>query len=120
MATGVPRRRMSSRAVHLGALGALGAALAACSSQAQSVIGRCVEVASEADGAYRIAASDLCGSVGSPARSTTHIWYFGGAREGDRVSGGGTVRPLKTTIVDEDGQVIYRGGFGYNTGTVGS
>ncbi|MFC7583192.1 hypothetical protein ACFQYP_04910 [Nonomuraea antimicrobica] len=56
------------------------------------------------DGSYRYYSSGR--SLGA------YSWYYGGIRNGNRVSGGTTLRPSDVNISTRAGKEIQRGGFG--------
>jgi hypothetical protein len=106
-------RRMSSRAVRLGMLGALSLTLVGCGSSSDSsdeVLANCVDQSSLlSDGSYEIVDEDLCDD--DDYRSG-YYWYYGGTRAGSRILKGTTVRPKGAKIVTVQGKTLQRGGFG--------
>ncbi len=105
-------RRMSSRAVRLGMLGALSLTLVGCgsSSGSEEVQANCVDQNSLlSDGSYEIVDEDLCDD--DDFRSG-YYWYYGGTRAGSRILKGSTVRPKGVKVVTVKGKTLQRGGFG--------
>jgi hypothetical protein len=70
-----------------------------------------------AEDSYVVVDDDYCDDGGSSGSGSSGVyrayhWYYGGARNGNRVSGGTSVRPSGVEISSRDGKVIQRGGFG--------
>jgi hypothetical protein len=73
-----------------------------------------------ADGTYQVVDDDYCdggsNSTGhyysSGGSRGAYLWYYGGTRYGNRVSGGTTYRPSDVNISSRTGKEIQRGGFG--------
>jgi hypothetical protein len=106
-------RRMSSRAVRLGMLGALSLTLVACGST-EEVRAYCVSDDSrQPDGSYEVVDDDNCDddSVRSH-HAGGYYWYYGGALLGSRIAGGSTIKPKGAKITTAKGKVLQRGGFG--------
>jgi hypothetical protein len=102
-------RRMSSRMVRLGALGALSLTLVACGSS-ESVTASCVSQDTfQPDGSYEVFDDDLCDN---DSYRHGYYWYYGGHRVGSRILGGSTVKPKGVKITTAKGKTIQRGGFG--------
>lgn len=110
-------RRMSSRAVRLGALGALSLTLTACGSGSdpEEVQAYCVEQQSlQPDGSYQVVDDDLCDDDDGirSGHAGGYYWYYGGRRAGTLIKGGTTARPKGAQITTAKGKVLQRGGFG--------
>lgn len=119
--------RMSSRAVRLGALGALSLSLVACGGDPEpdEVTAYCVsgESLQDTDGSYEVVDEDNCGDDdGTRAGGVGFLpffFFYGGSLRGNRISGGSTVRPQGARITTPKGRQIQRGGLG-GRGTTGS
>lgn len=104
-------RRMSSRAVRLGMLGALSVTLVGCGNSSDEVQANCVSQDSQlSDGSYEIVDEDLCDD--DDGFRSGYYWYYGGVRSGSRILKGTTVRPKGVKIVTVKGKTLQRGGFG--------
>jgi hypothetical protein len=110
------RRRMRSTTVVLGSVGLLAAALTACSSDPDK---RCVDKDSYTAGkGYRTVDKKYCGS--SSTKSGVHgVWYYGGSKKGQRVSGGSLTKS-RSGHGSSGGSGVKRGGFGGKGGGSGS
>jgi hypothetical protein len=107
-------RRMSSRAVRLGMLGALSLTLVACGSS-EEVQAYCVEQDSrQPDGSYEIVDDDQCDDDDGfrSSHAGGYYWYYGGHRSGSRILNGSTVKPKGAHITTAKGKTLQRGGFG--------
>jgi hypothetical protein len=116
-------RRMSSRAVRLGMLGALSLTLVGCGgSSDDEVQAYCVDQNSLLpDGSYEIVDEDLCDDDGyRSSHAGGYYWYYGGSRNGSRILKGTTVRPKDVTVVTAKGKTLQRGGFGGRSSSGGS
>ncbi|GAA0911849.1 hypothetical protein [Nonomuraea longicatena] len=76
-----------------------------------------VESERPAENSYVVVDDDYCDDDGGSSSSGTGVyrayhWYYGGVRNGGRVSGGTSVRPSGVEISSRDGKSIQRGGFG--------
>ncbi|WP_143591304.1 hypothetical protein [Thermoactinospora rubra] len=131
-------RRLSSRAVGVGALAALSSVvLAACSTGAEyqperqtvteqppvaypgedetdetgeidEVVATCVVRDSEDDGVYLVAPDDECDGAG---KHSAYMWYYGGRRiAGRQIHRGTTTRPRDAWIVTRGGDELSRTG----------
>ena len=128
MTTRKSARRMSSRAVRLGALGALSLALVGCGSgsdpddASDEVQAYCVDRNSyQEDGSYLEVDEDLCDDDDyRSSHAGAFFWYYGGVRAGSRLKGGTTVRPKGAHITTAKGKTIQRGGFGNRSSSSGS
>ncbi|GAA3234659.1 hypothetical protein [Actinocorallia longicatena] len=116
-------RRLSSRAVKIGAVGAISAALAtwgfvACSpgedSRADCVTGP------DANGEYTLVDEDEC-EDGVYSSNHHAFWYYNAHhRTGNRISGGTTLKPKSGGIKTSSGTTIRKGGFGSSGSSGGS
>jgi hypothetical protein len=106
-------RRMSSRAVRFGMLGALSLTLVACGSSDQ-VEAYCVEQDSlQSDGSYQVVDEDNCDDDNyRSSHAGGYYWYYGGHRAGSRILNGSTVKPKGAKITTAKGKTLQRGGFG--------
>ncbi|MFE3454641.1 hypothetical protein ACFXJ8_37540 [Nonomuraea sp. NPDC059194] len=129
-------RRLSSRAVTLGAMVTVSSVvLAGCASggstytapytdtytgsdqaviepeeeveEEDDVVARCVRRDSEDDGAYVIVDDERCDGTG---RHSAYLWYYGGTKIKNRVSKGTTTRPRHSSVVTRSGDQITRSG----------
>jgi len=115
-------RRMSSRAVRLGMLGALSLTLAGCGSDAPSeeVDASCVHQASlQPDGSYQVVDEDNCDDDYRSSHAGGYYWYYGGLRSGTRVLNGSTIKPKGAHITTPKGKTLQRGGFGNRSSSGG-
>ncbi|WP_460368101.1 hypothetical protein [Actinocorallia lasiicapitis] len=121
-------RRLSSRAVKIGALGVVSAALAtwgfvACDPFEDDSTADCV-IGPDAKGDYEVVPDRYCDDDGGTYSSngSTHstFWYYNAYhRNGSHISGGTTLRPKKGGIKTSSGSTIRKGGFG-GSGSGGS
>jgi len=117
--------RMSSRAVRLGALGALSLSLVACGGDPEpdEVTAYCVSEESYENGSYEVVDEENCddddGTRAGGVGFLPFFFYYGGGLRGSRISGGTTVRPKGARITTPKGRTIQRGGLG-GRGTSGS
>lgn len=137
-------RRLSSRAVTVGAVAALSSlVISGCGGggpaepsteyvyeeveneeeeEEEEVVARCVERSSEDDGVYRVVSDERCESGG---KHSAFLWYYGGKQVKSLISKGTTTRPRHAWVVTKSGQEItktgriVRDGFGNRT-NVGS
>ncbi|WP_327090746.1 hypothetical protein OIE66_09015 [Nonomuraea sp. NBC_01738] len=141
-------RRLSSRAVSVGAVTAISVlVLGACGQQSsypspvetvaggdesdsfheddeeeEGVVATCVRRDSEDDETYEVVSDTRCSGVG---KHGAYLWYYGGHRAKGRISDGSTRRPPSAYIITRSGDEISRSGkvtrdgFGHRT-TVGS
>jgi hypothetical protein len=103
------KRRLSSRAVKIGAVGVLSLAMVGCGSD-EETMAHCV------DRSQLVVDDDNCDEDdlddGSDSYDT-YFWYYGGRRGGDgRASGGSLVPPSDGKITTASGKTVSRGGFG--------
>lgn len=108
-------RRMSSRAVRLGMLGALSLTLVGCSSGSDEVQAYCVQQDTLLpDGSYEVVDEDLCDDDDDYRSSHAggYYWYYGGSRNGSRILKGSTIKPQGAHITTAKGKTLQRGGFG--------
>jgi hypothetical protein len=107
-------RRMSSRAVRLGMLGALSLTLVGCGSESEEVQAYCVQQDTLlSDGSYEVVDEDLCDDDDyRSGHAGGYYWYYGGHRSGSRILNGSTVKPKGAHITTAKGKTLQRGGFG--------
>lgn len=110
--------RKSSKVIPLVVLGVLSV----------MVVGYCAAVADDDevtadctvrldDGTYEVVDDDYCDDDGTSTHyyagsRGAYLWYYGGRRVGNRISGGTTLRPSEAKITSRTGKEIQRGGFG--------
>jgi hypothetical protein len=112
-------RRMSSRTVRIGMVGALSLTVAACGSN-DNVTAYCVDRSSyRSDGSYQVVNDNYCDRNYSSSHGG-YYWYYGGRRSGTRILRGTTVKPKNATITSHSGKSIQRGGFGGRSSHGGS
>ncbi|WP_030382890.1 MULTISPECIES: hypothetical protein [unclassified Streptomyces] len=112
------RRQMRSTTVVLGSVGLLAAALTACSSDPDK---RCVDKDSYTAGkGYRTVDGKYCRSS-STKSGVNGVWYYGGKKKGQRISGGSFSKPHSGSgSSGSTGGGVKRGGFGGKGGGSGS
>jgi hypothetical protein len=114
-------RRLSSRAVKIGALGIASVAFAtwgfvACDPFGDDSTADCV-IGPDANGEYQVLADSYCDDDGGTYyyNGVNHstFWYYNAHRRyGNHIGGGTSLRPKKGGITSHSGTSIRKGGFG--------
>ncbi|WP_242890511.1 hypothetical protein [Actinomadura litoris] len=114
-----PTRRLSSRAVKVGMLGALSLALVACGSKSTTAycVDRNAPAVGKTKGGYKVVSDVYCdpGDIdrGYVSSYNRYFWYYGGSRDSrGYVSGGTSFRSSKGKVKSSSGRTLSRGGFG--------
>jgi hypothetical protein len=121
-APGRAGKSKASTAIKLGTLGVLSALLVGfCAAQEQDryeeVGADCVDMSSrQPDESYAVVDDDYCDEDHYHGSHGAYRWYYGGTRNGGRVSYGTTVKPADAQITTRSGRVVQRGGFGFHSG----
>ncbi len=109
----------ASKVVKVGtvtALSVLVIGFCAAQNSAEDVTADCVERAdTDASGQYLVVNDANCDDDDDGHYSSSrgaYMWYYGGRRVGNRVTGGTTIRPSDAHITSRNGREIQRGGFG--------